>query len=239
MPSDTHRSAHVRPLPGSTLGAGVLVGAAFVILAALVATRHGPPGVDTSLGRLVDARAGSSTFKLGTVGSFIGHGPVVALTALVVGAYLLYRTRELFLAAAVPAAPAVAGVLELATKHLVKRPRPPTARLTGKSGFGFPSGHTTGFTAMAVALVAVLAILVFHNRQVIVAAIAAAITSIVVAVSRLLVGAHWATDVIGGLLLGATVGIAMVEVAVFARPRALAIHRRVPGFEEDGVSAHR
>jgi len=91
-----------------------------------------------------------------------------------------------------------------AIKELVHRPRPPAVILLKPvAGPGFPSGHAT----QAVAVYGMLAALsaaatVRWSRKVAAWALAVVITG-VVAVSRLYLGAHWLTDVLGGLALGA------------------------------------
>jgi membrane protein DedA with SNARE-associated domain len=91
-----------------------------------------------------------------------------------------------------------------AVKELVHRPRPPAVILLKPvAGPGFPSGHAT----QAVAVYGMLAALsaaatVRWSRKVAAWALAVVITG-AVAVSRLYLGAHWLTDVLGGLALGA------------------------------------
>lgn len=91
-----------------------------------------------------------------------------------------------------------------AVKQLVQRPRPPAVILLKPvAGPSFPSGHA----AQAVAVYGMLAALAAATttswpRKV--GAWAAAVVIVgVVAVSRLYLGAHWLTDVLGGLALGA------------------------------------
>lgn len=87
-------------------------------------------------------------------------------------------------------------LIENGLKILVGRPRP-----SGFS-FGFPSGHTTAAATFAVVLVYIvgrerLASLPRHGIQAL--ALAA---MVLVGWARIVLGAHWPTDVLGGLLLG-------------------------------------
>jgi membrane-associated phospholipid phosphatase len=87
-------------------------------------------------------------------------------------------------------------LLEQAVKFLVGRPRP--------SGFslGFPSGHTTGATAFAVLLIYIVSreSLTPARRHAIQAL--AVVMMLLVGWARIVLHAHWPTDVLGGFLLG-------------------------------------
>ncbi|MFF1574774.1 phosphatase PAP2 family protein [Leifsonia sp. NPDC058292] len=104
---------------------------------------------------------------------------------------------------------AVASLLSLASvqllKHTVGRARPSEILVHSDTG-SFPSGHT----ANAATMVVVLAI-VFPRLWV---WIAGALWAILMAVSRTYLGAHWLSDTIGGLLLGA--GVAVIVWAPLA-----------------------
>jgi undecaprenyl-diphosphatase len=130
------------------------------------------------------------------------------------------------MATAAPVSAAAGGVFESATKQLVGRSRPATSLFTNESGYGFPSGHTTGFAAMAVATVVVMAVLGFRRRQVLWAAAVATVLSVVVAGSRVVVGAHWPTDVVGGLLLGPTIALITVHALTHVARRIQAPDRQ-------------
>jgi len=85
-------------------------------------------------------------------------------------------------------------------KWALHRPRP-ISIYQGVSSWGFPSGHTT----MSVVLYGFLAILLvrsFNPRWRWLPFAAAIGMSLLIAFSRLYLGAHWLSDVLGGLSLG-------------------------------------
>jgi undecaprenyl-diphosphatase len=87
-------------------------------------------------------------------------------------------------------------------KLLVDRERPPVPHLVAATGFSFPSGHA----AAAAATYSALALVLGRGRPWRVKAwlgTAAVAVVLVVSASRVLLGVHWLTDVLGGAALGA------------------------------------
>lgn len=78
--------------------------------------------------------------------------------------------------------------------------RPPIGLQHSRS-FAFPSGHTTATATFA----AVLGYLSLRERIAPIAYITGgAVLTVIVAISRMYLDMHWASDVIGGILIGAT-----------------------------------
>lgn len=95
-------------------------------------------------------------------------------------------------------------------KELFGRERPQFNQLIEKTTESFPSGHATG-TTVFYGLIAVIAIIFIQRlgRRWLVAGVALLIIAFVL-VSRVYLGVHYPTDVIGGLLFGtATVNISV------------------------------
>jgi undecaprenyl-diphosphatase len=93
--------------------------------------------------------------------------------------------------------------VESAFKIAFGRARPDLwpALVTEKS-YSFPSGHTTMATVFFGGLVAVVFHLRKSRRERVAAVVAAALLIVGVATSRVYLGAHWATDTAGGMLVG-------------------------------------
>ena len=126
-------------------------------------------------------------------------------------------------------------VVETALKHGLGRPRPPVHPLTSASGFGFPSGHAGGTAALCVSVLFVL-LPVVHHRWRVVAVAAAVLLSVAVAVSRVVLGVHYPSDVVGGLLVGVLCGVVLMPV-VERRRRGISSVRAGPpdGRHGDGM----
>jgi undecaprenyl-diphosphatase len=86
-------------------------------------------------------------------------------------------------------------------KLLVRRDRPSVLHLVGAHGFSFPSGHSCSAAACTSAVALVLGRSRSRNVRAALAGLAA-LATIGVATSRALLGVHWLSDVIAGVLLG-------------------------------------
>jgi undecaprenyl-diphosphatase len=106
----------------------------------------------------------------------------------------------------------LAPAAESALKPLIGRPRPFDA------SFGYPSGHATAAAAFFGALIYLAGSLPPRLRTVVRAAAAAAV--VLVALSRVMLRAHWPSDVLGGIALGLALASAAALLARPARPAA-------------------
>lgn len=139
---------------------------------------------------------------LSFVFSFLGMPPWFYVT-LGGSAYWFFRRGYWRLATFVVATPLIGGVVSTAVKVLVDRPRPeldePIARAFGKS---FPSGHAmTSTVAYGTLLLAFMPMIPPRWRP---RAIAAYVVLVLlISASRLGLGVHYLSDVLGGIVLGA------------------------------------
>jgi membrane-associated phospholipid phosphatase len=119
-----------------------------------------------------------------------------ALAALAVAVCLARRSLRPALMAV--AAGTVATAATLIVKFALARPDP---HLTGTGhGGSFPSGHT-----VAVVVSVGLAVRLLRPRARGWASAASLVAGAVMGVGLVVIGAHWATDVLGGMLLGLAV----------------------------------
>jgi undecaprenyl-diphosphatase len=111
-------------------------------------------------------------------------------------------------------------VLILAIKAFIARDRPDLAgRLVNATGFSFPSGHTAG-SLVCFGLLAWLVCMLTSNHTVWATAwLAAALLTVAVGLSRVYLGVHYPSDVVGGWILG-TAWLTAVAVAAYTIPRA-------------------
>lgn len=168
-------------------------------------------------------------FQAGRIISLLGSAVAIASMNLILAAATWFHYRRRYLAIATLLSVFGAVLAGSTAKSVVARYRPPTASLGGESGFGFPSGHSTGSAALAVAAIAVLCLVASPRLAKPLArracAAAVGLLAVLVAVSRVVIGVHYVTDVIAGLALGAstsaiTFGIAH-ELEVRSAHRAI------------------
>jgi membrane-associated phospholipid phosphatase len=205
--------------PGRLAGHTPLDIALALVLVAIVlllgfAVRGGPPPLDIAVG---DALAAAFPAAATDLFNFSGRLPVFFSIGLVAAAICWFQGRRPMAAAFVLG---LGG--EVATtlvKLIVERPRPPGASdieafVTAAS---YPSGHTVRIVVMAGLLVAAFAGQRGLARWL---PIAAAIAwALLVGCARIASREHWASDVLGGWLLGAAWLILCVAVERTLRAR--------------------
>ncbi len=163
--------------------------------------------------------------------TFLGNVETVAALALGMIVWILWRRRNWQPAAIVAGAVGLGAVLTVTLKQVFGRARPPAADQLGAFDpeFAFPSGHTLNATIL-YGLIAALVVLGSRRRAVRIAAVVGWLgLSLAVAVSRVYLGYHWATDVLAGFVIG----VAVLSVAALAA-MALGIDGRRKGHHEEG-----
>lgn len=161
---------------------------------------------------VVEATLRTSAFAVTTVGSPLVVNALTAIAVIVVWRRCDDRTARWRAIAYVVVSRLVELGAETGLKQLVGRPRPtfpdPVATATDAS---FPSGHAAGTAVLAVALLLVIRSL--RGRRAPTGWIVGAIGVVVaVGTSRVLLGVHYPTDVLGGALLGACVAFALTPM---------------------------
>jgi len=215
-----------RPSLPRALALPLLVLVPFVVLlVAVLAVDGAPLGVDTWWAGAVAGAPGLTpaarlVSELG--GGVVGGVEIPAALAALVW-WLRSRAAALVLVGG--------GVLSLAatqvTKHLLGRPRPPTAGMPG-SFDSFPSGHVANATTLALLLVLLLGVRWLWPLAV--------VWPGAMLLSRTVLGVHWLSDTVAAASLGAAAALVTVLLArrfvpqaLPARPRPAVVASRPPG----------
>jgi undecaprenyl-diphosphatase len=174
-------------------------GVAFVALALLVAVHPGPFFFDRPISVAVQS-VNFSPFQpfhdfISAFSGFVGIGVGAAVIA---ATFLLMRRATAFVAFS-----ALYSLIYNGVDLLIRRPRPTglahtTPHLMGHS---FPSGHAGFFVWLAVLAVVLLARRLPRPLYLTSWALAV-LFALAAGLSRIYVGAHWPSDVLGGLLVG-------------------------------------
>ena len=190
----------------------IAVGAAggFVLLARVLDFDR-PPLIDRRI-RQFARRPAMDGARLVLAPLFAIGLPATCITIAHATSFLLHQRRRRGGPAIVRAA-WLGWVLHRAIKLGYRRERPPRPDVRRRTE-SYPSGHTTGTTALAVSLAEVL------RRQALISTRRAAAIAIgapsLMGAYRVIADDHWATDVIGGWMLGGAIALACVGAS---RPR--------------------
>ena len=175
-----------------------------IVLAALAYLIRSSPElleIDRSVGQWgVDHRADWSTEAL-ELFTWLGDTKVAIVLALVVGILEYVRRPSYWIFPFLAVVIAGEVFLTKGIKRLIDRVRPDFNPITETLGPSFPSGHS----ATAAALFGALALLLSRGRtpkqRAVIAGTAAALAA-GVACSRIMLGVHWLSDVVAGVLFG-------------------------------------
>ena len=143
----------------------------------------------------------------------LGSFAVLTLvTAITVGYLALFGSRRM---AALVAIAMVSGIALVGVfKSLFDRARPDLAFAElSVSGLSFPSGHTS---MSAIAFLTIGALLAATHKQAgerVYILLVASLLTLLVGLSRIALGVHWATDVIGGWAFGSAWAVVWLQVA--------------------------
>lgn len=169
--------------------------------------------------RVVMAIAGHRTAFLNAFAvnfTALGSAPVVVVTTLLVALYALASGRPRIVLALVwiPLAFLLNNVLKLVFQH----PRPTAAIIAIPDSYSFPSGHSIAASALFMSLALIAARGERRQRPRRILMWSGVAVALLVAWSRVYLGVHYLSDVVGGLLLGGAGAIAATRFIPAERP---------------------
>lgn len=188
-----------------TIGLAVVIaaGSAFAVVLEDVLGGDGIAVLDRPVLRFLAGHRDDEATVVGRAVTFLGGVPFVVLLTLALVAFLWSRSRRgaLVLGAAVFGSGAITAVVKLAVAR--DRPALPLAIDGAEQGFSFPSGHSLSSLALygALAYLAVQYLPTWRSRTYVVTGLLT--TPVAVAFSRLYLGYHWVSDVLGSWTLAA------------------------------------
>jgi membrane-associated phospholipid phosphatase len=212
----------------------VVAGVVFGVFVAMIRANAGVVNVDVAVTRW--AASNATSLSLTVIGwiTWAGGTIGVVLVSVVTIAYAVRRWRRwgvvLFFFVVVAGQFALSNAVKVAVAR-VRPDAPPFHVLAGPS---FPSGHATAAAATWAAVALVLGRGASRRTRAVLAGSAVAI-AVAVACSRVFLGAHWTSDVVGGLVLGWT-WFAVCAVAFGGRVLRLGEPAKVAAATDDGAA---
>lgn len=197
-------------------------------LLAQMVQRQEADALDAFATPFLHAMASPGLDALMNAATFIGSDFTLVPIAVAIAVVLFWRGRRresLFLAAVLGGS----LVANLAMKLFFHRPRPVLAWAHVLPDYSFPSGHSMNSLALGLA-VAIVAWRILGARWGVAAVVGAVLLSLTIGASRIYLGYHYLTDVVGGfvaaiLWLAIVVGVFRAEVLWRARRAARALSR--------------
>lgn len=142
--------------------------------------------------------------------TFMGEGTTLILLSLAI----LIFMKDKILGMTIPFNLFLIGSINIVLKSIVKRARPVGIRLIEIGGYSFPSGHS----ASSLAFYGFLMYLIYKkckNKKLKIASIIGlGLLILSIGISRIYLGVHYASDVLGGFLLsGAYLAVYVIAIS--------------------------
>jgi membrane protein DedA with SNARE-associated domain/membrane-associated phospholipid phosphatase len=158
---------------------------------------------DVTLLNWMHGRATPAGYAIANAISLLGSPVTLTILALGVGLLLAARGQWILLGGWL-AAFAGGGLLNTVLKLVIRRPRPPyAAAFLHHASWSFPSGHAMGSLIGYGMLAYAVALLWIHRRSAQLSVVlVAALLIVAIGLSRLYLGVHYFSDVVGGYAAG-------------------------------------
>lgn len=133
----------------------------------------------------------------------LGSIKVIAPLVLLLGSYLIFVKKNSVIALWLIVNIVLgSGVLNFIVKQIFKRPRPVMQHFVAESGWSFPSGHSMGSMVFYLSLAFILIYFTRNKISQILIALIGAFIIISIGISRVYLGVHFPSDILGGFSLG-------------------------------------
>lgn len=139
----------------------------------------------------------------------LGSAPIVTLIALIAALYAVAAGRQRIVLALLWTP--LSFLLDDGLKLVFQHPRPTQAIIALPDSYSYPSGHTVAASALYITLALIAASGERRQRPRVLLVLSGVTVALLVAWSRVYLGVHYLSDVIGGLLLGGAGAVAVTR----------------------------
>lgn len=157
--------------------------------------------------------------------TFISHlGSAVALILITISILLISKGKgnSRFIAFNL----AFSYIISQIIKIIIRRPRPELLRLVVEKGYSFPSGHAMVATAFYGFFIYLISKKIKDKMKKRILISILVILIFLIGISRIYLGVHYATDVIGGFTLG-TIYLIVIIKNIYNRKNPSSIHKKL------------
>ncbi|HFH9920793.1 TPA: phosphatase PAP2 family protein [Streptococcus suis] len=158
-------------------------------------------GFDTAIQTLVRGNLPSIASQFWTSITVLGNTVIILTISLLLAAFFYFYKKWKMEASLILASFAVMGVASTALKYVYQRPRPSIEWLIDTIGYSYPSWHTASTMMIAGAVVIIIQQRMKKGALKLLLQAGLLILAALVAISRIYIGVHFPTDIIGGWLL--------------------------------------
>ena len=138
---------------------------------------------------------------------------ITVITLLILFTAFIWNKKEhLPFALLIAANIAIGALLNYILKQLIQRQRPDLLRLVEIGGYSFPSGHSMS-SIIFYGFIAFLCIRYLKHRSKYFLAVILGLFVIMIGISRIYLGVHYASDVLGGFIFGSGWIILCIKLA--------------------------
>lgn len=188
----------------------ISLGVLFLILTVLVKTSN-MTSFDTAIYNFLTRNMNSTLTTMYKCFTFLGSTLfIIILVLLFLGCFIFFKKRNKGFVVA--ATLIISTVINNVIKLIIRRDRPSVLRLVEEHTFSYPSGHAMAAFSMYGILIYLVIKSNLSKKMKLIFSIILGIIPVLVGMSRIYLGAHYASDIIGGFLVS---GIILLTITYY------------------------
>ena len=157
---------------------------------------------DTVVGSFIRSTASEGLTQLAVIVTNVGSAAFEISLLLILGIYMFFRLKQVWEPLLLAVCLAGGWLLNTVLKEVFHRSRPDIQHLVAAGGYSFPSGHAMG----AMVFYGLLAYWLWHDNPMrtprVVVSVTFPVIVVLVGLSRIYLGVHYPSDVVGGYAAG-------------------------------------